>query len=103
MSNDTLNLTGEWIGYYQRHFDEVIKITQTGDQVEAAKITGDDYVPAGELTWHANMRTGDGKGQIAEKGFRNSRFIPGKLTVLSQERIVFNWTNCGRVEYRRRD
>lgn len=101
MQDVGINLSGEWVGYYTGHFDEFIRITQTGDFVEAVKITGDEYVPAGAVTWRANLRTGLGEGQIAEKEFRNPRFIPGKLTVLSSERILFHWNSCGEVEFRR--
>jgi hypothetical protein len=103
MVSAPIDLTGEWVGYYTGHFDEVVKITQAGDQIEAMKITGDDYVPAGAVTWRANLVTGSGEGQVAEKEFRNPRFIPGKLTVLNPERIVFEWFGCGQVEYRRDD
>jgi hypothetical protein len=97
------SLTGEWIGHYTGHYDEVIRISQGGDEVEAVKITGDDHVPAGAVTWRANLKTGRGEGQVAEREFRNPRFIPGKLTILSPDRIIFVWDKCGQVEYRRDD
>lgn len=102
-SNPTINLNGEWIGLYPGHFDEVIRITQMGDLVEAVKVTGDDYVPAGAVTWRADLATCRGEGQIAEQGFANPRFVPGKLSVLTPERILFVWENCGEVEYRKDD
>lgn len=97
------DLSGEWLGHYKGHFDEVVRITQRGDFVEAIKITGDDYVPAGEVTWRANIRTGRGEGQIAELEFRNPRFVPGRLKMLGPDRLVFHWENCGEVEFRRDD
>jgi hypothetical protein len=103
MSDGNLRLDGEWVGHYTGHFDEFIRIVQHGSVLEAWKITGDDYVPAGALTWRADLRTGHGEGQIAEQEFRNPRFVPGKLTVLDPDRIVFEWQNCGSVEYRRDD
>lgn len=98
-----LNLTGEWIGFYPGHYDECVRITQRGNDLEAIKITGDDYVPAGAITWRANLRTGRGVGQVSEQGFRNPRFIPGSLQVLNQERIIFAWENYGEVEFRKDD
>ena len=83
--------------------DEVIRLAQDGDHVEAVKITGDDFVPAGEFIWQADLRTGEAQGQIAEREFRNARLVPGKLVVLSPERIVFCWIGYGQVEYRRDD
>ena len=98
-----MNLSGDWIGHYSGHFDEVIAVTQTGDEVVARKVTGDDHVPGGEITWRANLVTGEGEGQIAEREFRNPQFIPGQLEIVSAERIVFRWLNLGSVEYRRDD
>jgi hypothetical protein len=96
-------LEGEWIGHYTGHYDEVIKLRREGNTLYAVKVTGDDYVPAGEITWRVDVLTGKGEGQVAEKEFRNPRFIPGHLTVLAPERIQFHWENCGTVEYRKDD
>jgi hypothetical protein len=38
---------------------------------------------------------------VAEREFRNPRFIPGRLMILNDERIVFHWEQCGEVEFRR--
>jgi len=98
-----LLLAGEWIGHYPGHFDEVIRIVQTGVDLVAIKITGDDFVPAEEVTWRANLRTLQGEGQIAEHGYVRPRFVPGRLEVVTPERIVFRWDICGEVEFRRDD
>lgn len=100
---ERVSLSGEWIGHYPGHFDEVIRIDQRGDKIEAVKITGDDYVPAGATTWRASLETLRGEGQIAEEEFTRPRFIPGRLIIVSQERIIFRWENCGEVEFRRDD
>lgn len=101
MQSTKPDLSGEWVGYYTGHYDEFVRIVQKGDVVEAIKITGDDFVPADEITWRANVNTGYGEGQVAEREFRNPRFVPGRLKVLDQDRIVFSWMNCGEVEFRR--
>ena len=101
LQRETVNLAGEWLGFYTGHYDEVVRITQNGDYVEAVKITGDDYVPAEEITWRANLRTGKGEGQIAEREFRNARFVPGRLQIVNQDKLLFTWENCGEVEFRR--
>jgi len=97
------NLAGEWIGHYRGHFDQVIKITQLGEEVVAVKITGDDHVPGGAVTFRANVRSGAGEGQVAEKEYRNACFVPGKLEIVGPDRIAFTWENCGRVEFRKDD
>ena len=63
-----LNLEGEWIGHYPGHFDEVIRIVQNEDELEAVKITGDDFVPAGAITWRANLST-----MLLDNAFGNYR------------------------------
>src|SRR6266496_2146227 len=102
-STPSLNLSGEWIGYYRGHYDQVIKITQLGEEVVAVKITGDEHVPGGAVTFRANVKTGVGEGQVAEKEYRNACFVPGKLEILSPDRISFTWANCGTVEFRKDD
>lgn len=98
---ETIDLSGEWIGYYPGHFDEVVRIEQNGEYLECIKITGDDYVPAGAITWRANLRTMRGEGQVAEQDFRNPRFVEGQLTIINPERIRFQWDECGEVEFRK--
>ena len=104
MSDDSLpNLTGDWIGNCTGHFEEYLRIEQEGSLAIATKITGDDHVPAGQITWRADVATGDGEGQIAEHDFRNARFIPGRLFIRNREHIRFEWCGVGAVEFRRDD
>lgn len=99
----SIDLAGEWIGDYHGHFEEVIRIDFKEGRWVATKITGDENVPAGEVTWRADTATGKGEGQIAGEGFSHPRFVPGHLEILSPDRIVFHWKKVGRVEYRRDD
>lgn len=99
----SIRLEGEWIGNYHGHFEEVIRIDSVQGRWVATKITGDENVPAGEITWRADAATGRGEGQIAGEGFTQPRFVPGHLEILSADRIVFHWKKVGRVEYRRDD
>ncbi|GAB4241119.1 MAG: hypothetical protein OHK005_03810 [Candidatus Methylacidiphilales bacterium] len=96
-----LDLTGEWIGFYPGHFDEVIRVDREDAFWVATKITGDEYVPAGEITWRAEIASGEGSGQIAGVGFRNPTWVPGRLTICHADRICFTWNNLGTVDYRR--
>ena len=97
------DISGEWIGHYPGYFDEVIQITQEGPAATALKLTGDDHVPAGQVTWRANVETGAGEGQVAEREFRNPHWVAGKLEILGPNRIRFSWLEYGKVEYRRDD
>lgn len=97
------SLAGEWIGSYPGHFDEIVLIRQTGSVLEAVKVTGDDHVPAGEVTWRFDLVSLRGQGQIADREFRRPRFVPGHLDILGPDRLVFRWENLGSVEYRRDD
>ena len=97
------DLTGEWIGRYPGHFDEIVRISLRDNLFEAVKITGDEHVPAGEVTWRMDIVTRTAEGQVAEREFHRPRFVPGRLEILSADLIVFHWENIGSVEFRRDD
>lgn len=56
-SEEPAGLSGVWIG---QNFQcpvgvsrqEEVQVSQVGERLEALKLTGDDCVPAGELTFH---------------------------------------------------
>ena len=98
-----LDLTGEWIGSYPGHFDEIVRIAHVGPRVEAIKISGDEHIPAGEMTWWVDANTLVGEGQVAEREFHQPRFVPGRLQILRDDLIIFHWENVGAVEFRRDD
>ncbi|KAL8264751.1 hypothetical protein R6Q59_022881 [Mikania micrantha] len=51
------------------------------EYVEAVKITGDPYVPAGQI---ARYR---GQGRLADPGFQNPRWVDGELVILDGKYI----------------
>ena len=103
MDDPLPDFSGDWIGRYPGLFDELVQIRQHGPRIEALKVTGDEHVPAGEITWRADLRTLTGEGQVAEREFHRPRFVPGRLEVLGPSLLVFHWQNVGSVEYRRDD
>lgn len=48
-------LAGLWKGNYPNHGDEMVRLHYNGDQLYATKITGDEHVPAGEVTFRADL------------------------------------------------
>ena len=49
------NLEGLWVGKYGPHGYELINVTYVGDTMIATKVTGDQNVPRGEITFQANL------------------------------------------------
>ena len=48
-------LAGLWKGNYPNHGDELVRLHYDGDQLYATKMTGDAHVPAGEVTFRADL------------------------------------------------
>lgn len=97
--DDDVDLNGRWIGSYGPHGDEIIEISQDGPDIVARKVTGDPNVPAGEVTFRARLEGwgGPGEGRIADRGFRNARYVPGFFSILGRNRVAFEWIGIARV------
>jgi len=99
---DIPDLRGKWQGDYGDCCGlEVIMITQEAENAVATKVTGDEYVPAGQITWRASVKTGAGEGQVAGIGFDEPRFVLGELKIIDESTIRFLWYEIGAIEYRR--
>ncbi len=103
LAGEPVDLRGLWVGDYGPHGDEMVEIAHDGDEVVAVKRTGDPNVPAGQVTFRARLVgwSGDGFGQIAETGFKEARFVSGRLRVLGKDRVSFEWEGLGTVVYTR--
>lgn len=93
-----MNLSGVWIGHYQRHFDQTIMVEHDGPIVRAVKVTGDEFIPDGAPTWEVNFATKEAKGHISEMEYRNPRTVPGRIKVISDEKLEFTWIFGNGVE-----
>lgn len=53
------NLAGLWKGQYGDYGETIIRIRYEGEMMVATKVTGDPHVPAGEVTFRANLSSND--------------------------------------------
>lgn len=49
------NLEGLWVGKYGSHGFEMINVTYSGDELIAYKVTGDQNIPRGEISFTADL------------------------------------------------
>jgi len=117
-------LGGLWVGKYGDHGYEMVNVTYVGDTLVATKITGDQNVPKGEITFTADLHPKEasteeedlepielsdvaakqwghkylpryvGQGQAADDGFINSQWMDGQL-ILVGEYFSFAWIPLG--------
>lgn len=111
------NLDGLWVGKYGSDF-EMINVTYVGDTLIAYKVTGDNNVPKGEVSFSVNLTPGNnregalqpielgkdasklwglkylqrfsGQGQVAAEGFSNAQMVEGQL-ILVGNYFSFAW------------
>ena len=76
-------LAGLWKGNYPKHGDETVRLHYSGEMLYATKVTGDEHVPAGEVTFRANLEAPIAPGDAIE-GFGGADDGPGvRVEVLS--------------------
>jgi len=90
-----IDLNGYWIGDYGRHGKELIRIYQKGYEVIAKKVTGDENVPAGQISWKMtldrNLTKGKGFMQVAEIGYKNAAWVTAYLDIIDQNSLQITW------------
>jgi len=90
-----IDLNGFWIGDYGRHGKEVLQIHHKGYDIVAKKVTGDENVPAGEVTWKmtldSDLTRGKGFMQIAEIGYKNPTWVTAYIDVIDRNSLQITW------------
>ena len=120
------SLCGLWIADYGPHGPEVVEVSleqqqqqdgaedgggggapgAPGTTLRAIKLTGDPHVPAGELTWRAQLTAAvaaaaatepprvavgaklPAQMRVAEEGLANARLVPGELLVAGETQLL---------------
>jgi len=95
---ELVDFEGYWRAAYGNHGIEIIEITVKDGYLQARKVTGDPHVPGGEISFEVNLRAeGQGRIQIAEKGFKNPEWATGKLTApYNHNSFIFEWSEIRR-------
>ena len=96
----TSSLTGLWLAYnYACNGTlppEQIDIEQVGNDLTATKITGDDCVPADEITWMGTFQSGDYpiqfdvQVQVSSGPGTNLYFVDGTATIMDAKFIIIS-------------
>ena len=61
-------LAGLWKGNYPNHGEALVRLHYQGDTLLATKVTGDEHVPAGAVTFRADLTTPYHESTILETG-----------------------------------
>lgn len=98
-------LAGLWKGNYPNHGEALIRVRYEGDTLFATKVTGDEHVPAGEITFQADLSTPFHDSTVCETG--NKELVGVRVEVVSlssdgaqHQREVERYQGEGRIAAR---
>ncbi|KAI0348537.1 hypothetical protein BDW22DRAFT_1350773 [Trametopsis cervina] len=124
---DPSSLEGLWLGDYDAHGVEVLWLTydQQANVVQALKVTGDQNVPRGAISWRIDIgeevpidtqekehsfrrasprRLYRGRGTVSPLGFYEEDTVLNLVGIVSTNTVVIEWTalDPGRLSWYRR-
>jgi len=95
---ETKSIEGLWVGLYDDS-NQMVRVKLDGDQAVATKWIGGSVpysgslnVPAGSVSWEADVNTGAGQMRAAAPGNVNAHWHPGTLEITSPDRLTFTET-----------
>mmetsp|Transcript_9608 Transcript_9608/g.23846 ORF Transcript_9608/g.23846 Transcript_9608/m.23846 type:complete len:311 (+) Transcript_9608:201-1133(+) len=96
-------LAGLWKGNYPNHGEELVRIHYEGDTLYATKVTGDLHVPAGEVTFQADLsQPFDQIGRVGANALEEASGVRVEVVSLSsdgsqEQREVEQFQGEGRI------
>ena len=98
--NKEADILGKWVGFYEGFGEEIINISKINNRYVARKITGDQYVPTGEITFQFDTNLDNCKIQFANIGFKNPYFKECEIFRLNSSNISLG-DNFGMLHFNR--
>ncbi|KAH9900866.1 hypothetical protein C8Q73DRAFT_786297 [Cubamyces lactineus] len=106
------SIEGLWLGDYGVHGTECLFLEYAAEEsaIRAWKITGDSHVPRGACSWDLDLRqpasdsspsrrSYEGRGTLAQRGFRMSEQRPVRITIAERDLIVVSWEQSYNTNY----
>jgi len=98
------DLNGEWQAEFHNPDKvevEKIMIVDYGNGLTATKETGDEYVPAGKVTFQGTYTSSpfQVQDQRAQKGYINPSWMPATITVLDKDHFNISYTGSGGIDH----
>mmetsp|Transcript_44874 Transcript_44874/g.62869 ORF Transcript_44874/g.62869 Transcript_44874/m.62869 type:complete len:126 (-) Transcript_44874:236-613(-) len=93
-----VNLVGFWLGDFGRHGFEVLSLEQTENHLRITKITGDENVPGGEVSFEGDIEKDEATGllRVARKNFKNPSWVPATIQIHSNSSLTLHWNGDSR-------
>jgi len=96
---ESKTIEGLWVGGYNPTGSQLVRIRLDGVNAVATKwsagsdaASGSHNVPAGQVTWKADVTTGVGLMRASGPGYVNAHWHPGKLAITNEDRLTFTET-----------